>query len=81
MSERTYTRIIEAADVTDEVLSVAEDAEGWFVDQPIDWEDFLDRMDGHELADGTLIDMGESIDSPAIRKIKKHISNYRKEGS
>lgn len=72
-------RVIEAEDVTKEVLDAAESVEEWFADESIDWEDFLDRMERIKLSDGSKIDMGESLDSPAIRQIKKHIRNIRKE--
>lgn len=75
---KTYRLIVEADDVTEEVLDAAEYAEEWFVDERIDWEEFIDRMDNVELPDGTLIDMGDSMDSPAIRKIKRHIREMRK---
>lgn len=76
-----YTVPRTAADVTDEILRVAEEVEsGWFSDGPIDWEDFLDRMDGSTLADGTHLDMGGETDSPAIRRIQRHIRNLRKAG-
>ena len=73
------TQIIKAEDVTQEVLDAAEAVEEYFADESIDWEDFLNRMDRMELSDGSKIDMGDSLDSPAIRQIKKYIRNLRRE--
>lgn len=79
-TEKQYTTIIEVSDVTEEVLDAADYAEEWFVDEPIDWEDFLKYMESRQLSDGTWIDMGNSMDSPAIRKIKRHIRDLRRNG-
>lgn len=78
--DATYTKVTEASEVTEEILTVAEATEEWFGDDQIDWDDFWDRMDGYILTDGTRLDLGGSNDSPAMRKIKKHIRNLRKAG-
>lgn len=59
----------------EETLEAAESVhDGWYADAThIDWEAFLDRLESH--AD---IDLGNSLDSPLIRRIKKHIRAYRK---
>jgi len=75
---KTYTKIYEAADVTEEILAHAEETEEWFADERIDWEDFVDRMDSKPLADGTYIDMGSQMGSPAIKKIRKYIRDLRR---
>ena len=66
------TEISEVAEVTPEVLGLAEDAEdGWYPGQ-MDWDSFWDRLE----------DYGVSIldpDSPAARKIQRHIREIRKE--
>lgn len=65
-------------DVIDEqsLLSAAEDIyDGWYVNQRIDWDDFLYRLEHH--AD---VDLGPDTESPLIRRIKRHINQYRKEG-
>lgn len=78
-SRQPIRRVIEAADVTPEVMAIVEDIEeGWFNDTPIDWDDFIDRLDGSELADGSVIDMGPSMASGAIREIKKRIRELRR---
>lgn len=72
MTDRT---IIEAADVTSDILEAAEEVfNGWFADSArIDWEDFVDRL---ESSTGT--DFGDSMLSPAIKKIQAHVRAYRK---
>lgn len=72
------TAIIEVDDVTDEVLRMAEETfESWFDDdQPIDWDGdgygFWARLESdHE------IELGPQIDTPAMRKIQRHVRKYR----
>lgn len=59
----------------DELLKAAEGIyDGWYADvERVDWEDFLFRLE-----EQTDYDLGQSLDSPLIRKIKKHIAAYRK---
>jgi len=82
--EHHYVTLTSKEDVSEEVLRVAEDIfDGWFSDEArIDWEDFLDRMDGTHLDGhgGRELDLGSQADSPAIRKIKAHINRIRREG-
>jgi hypothetical protein len=81
-SDNVWTEIRTAADVTPEILDLAEHIEAgwWSGDARIDWGEFVDRMDGARLKDGTRLDVGADLDSPAIRKIKKHIRDLRKAG-
>ena len=68
-------RIIDRADVTDIVLSEAEDiCCSWFADGPVEWEDFIDRLERALDAD-----FGDSMLSPAIRFIQRHIREHRHE--
>lgn len=59
----------------EELMSAAESIfDGWYADSNrVDWDDFLDRL---ELQ--TDFDLGSDMGSPLIKKIKSHISNYRK---
>jgi hypothetical protein len=59
----------------EELMEAAESVfNGWYAeDSRIDWEDFLDRLEKH-----TDYDLGGSLDSPLIRRIKAHIRSYRK---
>ncbi len=58
-----------------EIMDAAESIfDGWFADSArIEWDDFLDRLERH-----TDTDLGGDMDSPLIRKIKRHIGAYRK---
>lgn len=82
--EHRYVILTTREDVSEEVLRVAEDIfDGWFSDAArIDWQDFLDRMDGTHLDGhgGRELDLGDQADSPAIRTIKAHINRIRREG-
>lgn len=73
-----HTAVREAADVTDEIIAMAQDIySGWFGDgQRLDWGDFLDRLDGAELADGSRLDLGDTMDSAAIKKIQREIRDF-----
>jgi len=64
-----------AEDVTPECLTEAEQIFcDWFDngDEPIDWERFWDRL---ETVGYTVTDM----DSPACRKIQRHVRKFRSE--
>ncbi len=79
---KTYQEIITADDVTDEILSDCEDIEQGFYgnESRIDWEDFFDRrLDGYPLKNGNYICLGNEYDTPAMRKIKRHINKVRRE--
>lgn len=66
------TDVIEAADVTEEILDMAEEYADGFYDGRIDWQDLVDRhLDGAYLDDGTRTNYGDDYDSPAIRKIQR----------
>lgn len=69
--------ILTAADVTEEVLNdVWGVVEGWYMDQPVDWEDVLERVEK-----GDAWDFGTQMDSPAINKIKRTIRKWKSEAS
>ena len=73
-----FSLMVEASDVTPEILEAAEEASEWFADERMDWDEFLDRLDGCPLNDGSHLDVGPSTESPAINKIKKHIREVRR---
>lgn len=73
------TLVVQADQVTEEILKLFYDVvDGWYQTGRIDWDDLLDRVDGAELEDGTILDLGNSMVSPAIVKIKKHVRDYRR---
>lgn len=62
----------DARGIEDDVASVVE---GWYpAGTRIDWTDFLDRLEKRGM------DLGDSMDSPAIREIKKMTREMRKAG-
>ena len=68
------SRVIEVADLTDDILVVAEDiADACYPEGRIDWADFLERLEKH-----TDCDFGAADRSPAINKIQRHVRDYRK---
>lgn len=77
--ETRYTTIVEADQVTEEIIEIIwQITNGWYQDRTIDWENVWDRADGSELEDGTKLDFGEDLDSPAMRKIKNRIRKDRR---
>lgn len=57
----------------DELLVAAEAiADGWYPTGPIDWHDFLDRLEAQGF------DLSEDMLDPQIKAIKKHVRDYRK---
>lgn len=79
--DKTYWSPKTAQDVTEEVLDIARGyVEGWYNDGPIDWEDVWNRMEDTRLDSGHYLDMGASMDSPAMRKIQRVIRAERREG-
>ena len=75
---KNYGRLItETADVTDDIVDYAIDtADGFFPPgEPIDWSDLIDRMESVG-ADG--LNFGNSMESPAIRKIQRAVREARR---
>ena len=70
-----YREVKEASDVTEDILETVQDiTEGFYLDCNFDWESFLRRLE-----EWRRIDLGGSMDSPAIRKIKKHAQKCKKD--
>lgn len=71
-----FLSVVNADDVTDAVKELVETIyEGWWENEPrIDWQAFIDRLElmGH-------YDFGSSMDSPAIKEIKKYVKKLRAE--
>lgn len=64
-------------DTDADLLRAAEEVfDGWFARAAsIDWNDFLDRLERY--AD---VDMGDSMASPQIERVKAHVRRYRRAG-
>lgn len=77
------TTITDSVDVTEEILELAYDVSNdWFgdTDKPVDWEYFWERLDGSEiLSTGREVDMGNELETSAMRKIKKCVRRQRAE--
>lgn len=81
MSEefRTVTR---EDQVTEEILAIVTNmVEGWEplarsnIEDFINSDEFLDLMETHRLVDGSILDLGKCLSSPAIKMIRKHALN------
>lgn len=74
-----WKTLVTAEDVPEELLDHAvEVADSWYPGR-IDWDDMLDRLDGFETADGTRLDLGADTGSGAIKAIKAHVRQIRKD--
>jgi hypothetical protein len=78
MTEKKYTAIFESNEVTEEILDAARSiVDGWYANRHIDLNDFLDRLETYQLANGTYPDFGTDITTPAIQKILRYMRRYK----
>jgi len=49
----------------------------WHQTDKINLGELIDCVDGNELADGSMIDLGNLVTSPAIRKIKRLVQKHQ----
>ena len=79
---KRYAFPVDAADVTAQMLDLAEQVHGdWFDnDESIDWDDFLDRMATYSLLDDEQPWEFDETDNAAVRKIQRHIRALRRNG-
>lgn len=79
-----YVTIEEAADVTEPLLKMAEEIhDGWHANDPtMDWESFWSRLESWTLDshDGRHLDLGSGDNTPAMRKIQRHVRAIRRIG-
>ena len=82
--EHRCVEVVAIEDVNGEILDAAQEVEeSWFADEPrIDWDNFWDRLDGYEIAshEGRELDLGSETDTPAMRRIQRHIRDLRSQG-
>ena len=79
-AEAKLTSIHAVEDVTDEIIELVNGVvEGWYSEGRIDWSDVWDRVEGAELEDGTELDLGTDLGSPALNKLKREILKLRKQ--
>ena len=80
---RRSTEIIDAADVTDEILIIAMSMEDeWFShDVWIDWRAFFADLNGSMIpSSGRELDLGDAHGSAAMNRIQRHIQKRRMAG-
>lgn len=69
--DRAITTRADADSIADDIAEVYD---GWYANEPrIDWDDFLDRLEGRGF------DLGDSLTSPAIRRIKEIVRSFREQ--
>ena len=77
-TEKRYTSPTIRQDVTEEMVTMAEEiVSGWYDEGRIDWEDVWDRMEKYPLEDGSRLDMGTDLGSPALRYIQSQVRTRR----
>lgn len=78
MTERGFTSLRTAQDVTDEIREMAESiVDGWFATGPMDWPRFFDKMENLVLENDTHADFGEDPQSGAVLEVQRHVRRYR----
>jgi hypothetical protein len=78
MSEIKYTALRYEHQITDEMVQmVAEVLRGWYPEGRVDWEDVWDRVDGSELDDGTRLDLGDDLTTPALKALRRRAMKAR----
>ena len=83
MTSGRWTEVVTKDDVTGEVFDLVWGVvEGWYDsgDRRIDWEDVFDRTDGARMNDGSLLDWGGEVDTPAMREVKRLVRKLIREG-
>lgn len=66
------TAPVAADDVTEEMIALlVETLSDWEEGDRIDWGHVLDIIDGAQLADGSILDLGGDMTTPAITKLKR----------
>ena len=78
--DHEYRLVTAAVDVDDEILDLAREVTDDYTDDPIDWDDVWDRIDGERLTAGDLLDLGPTTNSPAMQKIRRVIRQERRGG-
>jgi hypothetical protein len=67
--------LVDAADVDDPILRSVEDCVEWFLDGPLNEDDFIDRL-CKSYAGGWDI---EQLNTPAVRTIMRHARKVKRE--
>lgn len=67
-----------ADDVDAEVLAAVEEAVEWFMDRPLNTDEFLDRLCDSPGTTGWDI---EQVDTPAVRKIMRHARAIKRDAT
>lgn len=71
---------VEATDITDELIEACADiVDGWYQDRRVNWEDVWDRLDGREMNDGRILDLGDSLVSPALLALQRKTRKFLNE--
>jgi hypothetical protein len=77
-----YREVATKEDVTPDVVEMVWGVvEGWYLNEAIDWQAVLERVEGYTLPDRRRISFGPEDDSPAIRSIKSTIRKMKKEAN
>jgi hypothetical protein len=71
---KEFTLVEQAGEVTPEVLVCVDSViGGHYATGRVDWEDVWERLENYKLADGSSIDMGSMLNSPAMKRIKAYV--------
>lgn len=69
-----------ADDVTPDLIDAAVSVvDTHYTEGRVDWEDVWDKLEYVTLPDGSDIDLGGKLDSPALSEVKRAVTKRRKE--
>lgn len=70
-----YLPIQKPEDLTEAILEQAFSiCDGWYAEEPIQWMDFLDRLETW-----ANVDLGSDMNSLAIKDLKRQVRQHKKE--
>lgn len=74
-----FTVVVESEQVTEEVLALAVGVywRHFSKSEIVPWSWMCNMLHGMKLADGTWLDMGLDVNSPAMARIREHVEGVR----
>lgn len=85
MTGRPSREVRVAADVTEQDIldacSMREPLYGENGDRPKPWPDVIDSLESYDFATDTYVDWGDSMESEAIRYLKREVNRRMKEAA
>lgn len=85
MTGRPGREVRTAADVTEQDIvdacDMREPLHGENYDKPMPWDEVIYKLESYDHATGTYVDWGSSMDSEAIKYLKREVNRRMKEAA